>query len=95
MQVEDEKWVGEIGEAVRNLKELIVALTAALHEHMHACPLIEVAKDHETRLRKVEAWRWQMIGALLIINAAGAATVIAILRKILESYMVTLLKRPL
>lgn len=28
--------------------------------------------DHETRIRSLEKWRWQLVGALLLVNALAA-----------------------
>lgn len=34
--------------------------------------VVDDSKDHERRLRVLEAWRWQMLGAATLLGAASS-----------------------
>lgn len=55
-----------------------------VEQHPTTCAQIEVVKDHEKRLRTLEGWRWQVIGAVIAVQAIGATVIIEAIRKMLK-----------
>jgi hypothetical protein len=51
-----------------------------LHEHIMGCPVKEAVKDHESRIRTLEATRWQIIGILAAVQTVGVGVVLAALK---------------
>ena len=59
-----------------DLKEINGRLSS--HDRMDPCAVRW--EDMEGRMRKVESFRWQIIGALLLINGIGVTVILTAIR---------------
>lgn len=73
-------WKGAAQSDIRHALEDIGRLEARIvaYERGELCK--DWRSDMEKRLRSVEAFRWQMIGALLLINGIGVGVILAAIR---------------
>jgi hypothetical protein len=55
-----------------------------VEHHPATCPQIDIVKDHEKRLRTLEGWRWQVVGAVIAVQAIGSAVIIETIRNMLK-----------
>lgn len=62
---------GRLQEKVERLDEM--------HRPGGECPLRWL--DMETRMRKIEGWRWQIVGAIVLIQALGVSVILKALAK--------------
>ena len=76
----DNGWRGAIEARVTELERRVLVVET----HPFVCPQIVVAKDHEERLRKLEAMRWQIGGMIAVVQAIGIAVIYAMLKGLLK-----------
>jgi hypothetical protein len=48
--------------------------------HPFVCPQIKVVVDHEDRIRKLEAMRWQIAGVVAVVQAVGVTVILAAIK---------------
>jgi hypothetical protein len=70
-------WRGRIEEAVGTLKEEAKELFSRVQqcEQMRHCSTRWT--DMENRMRKVEAFRWQVLGVFIVIQALGVTVILS------------------